>query len=221
MLPDFSPIFREYEELRDQATALFSRVASVHTAEVKCKTGCSDCCHALFDLSLIEAMYINQAFQDIFKHGPERSKIIEKASQTDRTLAKIKREMFKAEKAGESAETIMANIAKVRMPCPLLDDDCKCSLYEKRPITCRLYGIPLEIADKSHVCGISGFNQGKKYPAVKLLKIQAKLEDLSKKIADACESRFDLSEIYVPVSMALLTKYNEKFLGIGKDSGDD
>lgn len=221
MIPDLSPIFKEYEVLRTQADQLFDRLNSAYPQAVKCKAGCSDCCNALFDLSLVESMYINSAFQKKFKYGPERSAILEKASKIDRNLTKIKHNLYKAEKAGEPIESIIAKAGQIRMACPLLTDDGHCILYEDRPITCRLYGIPLEIGSKSHVCGLSDFAGGNSYPAVKLSRIQNKLEDLSKKIAQVCESRFDLTEVYVPLSMALLSRYDEAYLGIGKAVEED
>ena len=80
MIPDLTPIFQQYEALRAQADAVFSTVRNQFPQCVACKEGCSDCCHALFDLSLVEAMYINRAFQEHFGYGPERSAILERAS---------------------------------------------------------------------------------------------------------------------------------------------
>lgn len=221
MLPDLTNIFASYEKLRSEADALFQHVSAAYPQCATCHKGCSDCCHALFDLSLVEAMYINRAFLAAFPHGPERSKIMEKASEIDRKLTKAKRELFQAEKRGESAEEIMRMASQIRMPCPLLDENNQCLLYEARPITCRLYGVPIGIGPESHVCGFSGFNKGENYPTVQLGKIQGKLEDLSKQIGEAAQSRFELDEIYVPLSMALLTKYDDAYLGIGKAGGED
>lgn len=221
MIPDLSPIFQEYRQLRQQTDALFAHVHKNHAQCVKCAPGCSDCCHALFDLSLVEAMHINLAFQQAFGHGPQRSMIVDRAAKIDRALTKIKRELFHAERDGQSAEAIMTSVASQRMRCPLLGEDDHCLLYEERPITCRLYGIPLDIGGKSHVCGSSGFAAGENYPSVRLAKIQTKLEDLSRRIAETCGSRFELTDVYVPLSMALLTRYDEKYLGIGKAEEDD
>lgn len=221
MLPDLTDIFSRYEAIRREADALFSHVTGKYPAETACHKGCSDCCHALFDLSLVEAMYINRAFNDAFPHSRERSRILELASETDRKLTKAKRELYNAQKNGESAGEIMRRAAVLRMPCPLLSEDSQCALYEHRPITCRLYGIPLAIGEDSHVCGQSGFGCGQRYPTVQLGKVQGRLEELSREIARAVGSRFDLDEVYVPLSMALLTRYDDAYLGIGKAGAED
>lgn len=221
MEADLSPIFRRYESLAAQADALFQKVSRDNPGCVKCGPGCDDCCHALFDLSLVEAMYLNAAFTAAFKYGPERSRMLENASKIDRELTRLKRGMFRAEKDGAKPDEILAQAASLRMRCPLLDDAGKCSLYEARPITCRLYGIPLNIGGKSHVCGLSAFERGKTYPAVHMAAIQAKLEELGREIGRAVGSKFELSDVYVPISMALLTKYDDSWFGIGKNGEDD
>ena len=220
MIPDLSPIFSRYETLRAETDALFARVREAQPGCVTCKEGCSDCCHALFDLSLVEAMYLNRAFEAAFAHGPERSDILTRASESDRRLTRLKRELFRAEKDGESPEAIMAQAAQARLRCPLLDQEDRCLLYAARPITCRLYGVPTAIAGQGHVCGFSAFEKGKAYPTVHLDKIQARLEELSREVAETVESRFtELHE--VPLSMALLTRYDEAYLGIGPAKPED
>ena len=222
MIPDLSPIFSRYEVLRAEADALFARVREAQPDCVTCKEGCSDCCHALFDLSLVEAMYLNRAFEAAFAHGPERSDILARASESDRRLTRLKRELFRAEKDGEKPEAIMAQAAQARLRCPLLDREDRCLLYAARPITCRLYGVPTAIAGQGHVCGFSAFEKGRPYPSVHLDKIQARLEELSRDVAATVKSRFtELHEVYVPLSMALLTRYDEAYLGIGPARPED
>lgn len=214
MTPDFSPVFNKYEQLRNEVDAIFSRMADQFPQCVTCRPGCSDCCHALFDLSLVEAMYINRAFAENFSYGRERSQILENASEQDRQLTRLKRDLFRAEKNGESPDKIMDMAASARMRCPLLDGQDRCRLYEARPITCRLYGVPLEIGSKSHVCGFSDFAKGQAYPTVKLARIQERLDAMSAEIASLSGSSLDLKDIYVPLSMALLTSYDDAWFGI-------
>lgn len=216
MIPDLTPIFDRYDALAAEADALFAKVRADHPERVTCAEGCSDCCHALFDLSLVEAMRLNRAFEATVPHGRERSALLERAADIDRRTTRIKREMYRATKSGASPEDIMREAAAQRMPCPLLGADNMCALYAYRPITCRLYGVPLNIGGKGFVCGKTGFAGGGAFPAVHLDKIQGQLEALSRDIATAVGSRFnELHLVYVPVSMALLTKYDAQYLGIG------
>ena len=56
---DFTPYFKKYEELLKIADQVFERMAQQYPTNVECRTGCADCCHALFDLTIIEALYLN------------------------------------------------------------------------------------------------------------------------------------------------------------------
>lgn len=220
MTADLTPVFERYIKLRDDVDRIFASMQDRYPQCVACRPGCSDCCHALFDISLVEAMYINKAFAKTFEYGPKRSQILERASALDRKLTKMKREMFRAEKDGESPEKIMEIAATTRMACPLLDKDDKCVMYDDRPITCRLYGIPVDIGGKGYVCGFSNFAKGHDYPSVHMDKIQRRLEEMSAEIGSREGSKFDVADIYVPLSMALLTKYDAAYFGAG-DSGED
>ena len=218
MLQELAPIFARYEQLRATTDQLFQQVMQQFPTCIQCKPGCDSCCHALFDLSLVEAMYINAAFHKTFDYGPERSEILTKAAATDRKLTKIKRDLFQKEKQGVEQADIMQEVATLRMPCPLLSSENRCLLYQDRPITCRVYGMPTMINGKSHVCGLSQFDQGTNYPTLHLDKIQARLEALSHDIATTLKSRFtELDQVYVPLSLALLTNYDAHYLGIGKE----
>ena len=216
MIPDLSAIFARYEALRHEADSLFARVRDQYPQCVACKEGCSDCCHALFDLSLVEAMYINQAFAEHFPYGPERSAVLQRAADLDRQATRLKRDLYRAEKDGEDPGVIMERAAQIKLRCPLLGQDDRCLLYAARPITCRVYGVPTAIAGQGHVCGFSAFAAGKAYPTIHLDKIQNRLEDLSLELAQTVQTRVtELHEVYVPLSMALLTRYDEAYLGIG------
>lgn len=216
MIPDLTPIFSQYEALRDQVDGACAKVRSAEAEHVACHEGCSDCCYALFDLSLVEAMYINHAFMAAFGYGRERSDILTRASEIDRRLARFKRNLFREEKSGVDFESLLREAAQTRMRCPLLSDDNLCVLYAARPITCRVYGIPTSIGGRGHVCGFSHFTKGGQYPTLKLDRVQLALARLSRAIGPAVGSRFDkLHDVYMPLSMALLTKFDNQFLGIG------
>ena len=215
--PRLDAVFESYEKLVAQADSLFGRVHDQFPQEVSCKAGCSDCCNAMFDLSLVEAMYINRKFHETYGFGAERSLILEAASDADRKAVRLKRHYFQLAKEGMSDAEIMHIAGQDRVRCPLLGDDDKCMLYKFRPITCRLYGVPTVIQGKAHVCGKCAFHPGKPYPTVQLDRIQDRLADMSREIATIIGSRFrELHTVYVPLSMALLNKYDDAYLGVGE-----
>ena len=215
-LPDLTPFFERYEQHAREADALFERIRSEYPELVVCREQCSSCCHALFDLSLVEALYLNAEFQKRMPMGNERAAILDEADRADRQAARIKRKIFKESKDGRESNAILSDVAALSLRCPLLGKDDRCILYEVRPITCRLYGVPTAIGGKSHTCGKTGFKQGEKYPTVALDKMQHRLTALSEELAAFIGTAYsELSAMYVPVSSALLTEYDAAYLGIG------
>lgn len=218
---DLEPYFEKYRSLVQQVDAVFKQVQEEYGECVACKVGCSDCCHALFDLTLIEAMFIKNQFDKVIPEQ-DRQKILERANVADRKVYKLKREASKAHQEGKPENQILEEMAEQRIRCPLLGDGEKCEMYASRPITCRLYGIPTAIGGEARTCGLSKFEEGKQYPTVKLENIQHRLYEISFELAQEIKSRYPkLAEVLVPLSMALLTDYNDEYLGTGQGGQKD
>ena len=214
---DFTPYFKKYEALVSKADEAFDRVKQAHAECVKCEEKCADCCHALFDLTLIEALYINHKFNEKIK-GIKKADLLEKANQADRRVHKLKRRAYKELQAGKSEDEILADLARERLRCPLLNEADLCDLYENRPLTCRFYGIPTAIGGEGHTCGKSGFEKGEQYPTVNLDAVNNQLQQISAELIRDLKSRYvKLSDMLVPLSMALLSVYDEDYLGVGEE----
>lgn len=214
---DFNPFFKAYEEIVITVDSAFSTVQKKYGDCVKCKVGCADCCYALFDLTLIEAIFVNHHFNRIYS-GKEREHLLEIANRYDRKVVKIKRQAQKDRESGKDETEILTELALQRLKCPLLDDQDRCQLYEFRPITCRLYGVPTSIAGMGHTCGLSGFQEGTPYPTVNMDAIHRRLYTVSAELVEAIQSKYSrLAEMLVPLSMALLTDYDDTFMGIRAD----
>ena len=215
-MPDLTPFFDRYEQLAREADALFAHVRGQFPEEVVCREGCSSCCHALFDLTLVEALYLNNRFAAQAIDPVARFAILDRAGKVDRAITKIKRKAFKDSRAGKDSNAILREMAGLSVRCPLLGDDERCIMYEDRPVTCRLYGAPTSIGGKGHTCGKTGFIQGRVYPTVALDKVQARLASLSRELAEGIGTAYDeLHTMLVPVSSALIATYDDAYLGIG------
>ncbi|PID73898.1 MAG: hypothetical protein CSB33_01425 [Desulfobacterales bacterium] len=223
MKEEFTQFIQKYEDLAATVDQVFEKVRSQYQREVVCKNGCSDCCHALFDLTLIEAIYINMKFREKFQEEPERrEEILELANKADRLAYKIKKDAMKSVVRGRPEGEVLEDLAAKKIRCPLLEADETCLLYQDRPITCRLYGIPTAIGGKGHTCGLSGFEKGQPYPTVNVDAIHQKLIHISAELTQSIGSRHArLPEVLVPLSMALLTEYDEEYLGVRDPAADD
>lgn len=214
---DFSPFFKRYEALAAQAETVFNKIREDHPECVKCGRECSDCCNALFDVTFIEALYINHKFNVAFE-GKMLEALLERANTSDRRIHRIKRDAVKALQAGKEENEILAEMAEYRVPCPLLNENNLCDLYEYRPITCRLYGVPTAIGGQGHTCGLTAFEQGKAYPTVNLDAIQNRLYEISHELVAALGSQHvKMGDMLVPLSMALITVFDDAYLGVDAD----
>jgi Fe-S-cluster containining protein len=211
---DFSDIFADYEALTRSVDEVFQRIKAQYPEQVKCTEGCSDCCHAIFDLSLVEAMYVNARFNELFE-GLDRDRLHARADEAERKQHKIIRQFHKKRLEEEVAsEEALQELARQRVRCPLLTDEHRCEMYAHRPVTCRLYGVPMAIGGQSRTCGKTGFEQGGEYPTVMLEKIQDKLVELSSRIAERVNTKYaGLPTHFVPLGAALMTTYDENYLG--------
>ncbi len=217
MALDLKEHFVKYEALVQMVDAVFDRVKKEYPKEVFCREKCSDCCYAIFDLTLIEALYLKDKVLKKFK-GKEKNDLIEIADKTDRALTKMKREAYKQVKNGADELEIVGKMSQERVRCPLLGENNLCLMYEFRPITCRVYGIPTSTAGVSHICGRTNFKQGEPYPTLNMDKIYTQLQLLSAELVkDIKTDKIKMHEMLIPVSMAIVTDFNEEYLGVKKD----
>ncbi len=214
---DFTQHFAKYEKFLQQLDSIFERMQKDYPQEITCRQGCTDCCYALFDLHLVEALYLNHKFGILGQD--ERDRILIDADKADRKVHKLKKDMARASsKEGRDNEELLSKVSRERLRCPLLRDDDKCALYECRPATCRLYGLPLDIEGETHTCGKTGFVTGEKYPTVKMRNVHQNLARMSQELAADIGSKYkQLHTMLLPVSTALLTEFDSEYLGIKKD----
>jgi len=217
MALDLKEHFVKYEALVQMVDAVFDRVKKEYPKEVFCREKCSDCCYAIFDLTLIEALYLKDKILKRFT-GKEKNDLMEIADKTDRVLTKMKRDAYKAVKNGADQLEIVGKMSQERVRCPLLGEDNLCDMYDHRPITCRVYGIPTSTSGVSHICGRTNFKQGDAYPTLNMDKIYTQLQLLSAQLVkDINTEKIKMHELLIPVSMAIVTDFNEEYLGVRKD----
>jgi Fe-S-cluster containining protein len=209
---NFAKTFSQYETLVSEMDKIFKAMQEAHKECVRCKSYCCDCCYAVFDVTLIESFYINYHFNNALARR-ERRAILKRAERADRQYYQIKQKLKKMYiQQGKSPEDVFSRLAEERVPCPLLNDKKLCDLYEWRPITCRVYGIPTSIGGVTHICKESRFKEGTAYPTVNLDNMNDRLFQLSEELLrEMGSTRSKIHMSLVPVSAALMTTYDEKY----------
>lgn len=198
---NISQVFHSYELLVDKADSVFRKMEEAHGSCIKCKRHCSDCCHAVFGLFLIEAASLQEHFSQL--DNDKRHAALLKCNQADRDLKRLETRL----RAHEDDPQMRAYVlARERIRCPLLNDNQDCLLYPYRPITCRVYGIPIKIKGKARACGKARFKKGESYPAFDLDSVYRDLFILSKELLNSAgKEDSERASLLISVSKAIRT----------------
>ena len=105
----------EYEQLARKVDAFFERVIGAYGADMRCASGCSECCGHHLTVSVVEAEAI--------------ARFLAAAGEERRA-----RLAARAESLGDGSG-----------PCPALAEDGRCEIYDARPLVCRSHGAPLRV----------------------------------------------------------------------------
>ncbi len=202
-----APFFHNYELLVDKAEAAFHSVKEKHSDCVKCELHCSDCCNAVFGVFLVEALYIREHFEQIKEE--QKQDAIKRAKKTEQAIEELQKKLKTFEDdPGMQAYTL----ARERIRCPLLDDNDECVLYQKRPITCRVYGIPTKIHGKTRACGKATFKNGETYPILDLDGVYRDMYILSRDILEEAKVKSkdeDKASLLISISKVIRTSTDD------------
>ncbi|MBW4056238.1 MAG: YkgJ family cysteine cluster protein [Proteobacteria bacterium] len=132
-----------YGLLLGEVDAWFRQCLELHPELIACQHGCSECCRGLFDITLLDALYLRRGFDKL----PERQKteIAQAATQRLELLARVNPEFSEPWLLNGIPESDWDALMPEDddTPCLLLSKTGGCLVYEYRPMTCRLNGIPL------------------------------------------------------------------------------
>lgn len=138
-----SDLLNPYRELLREVDAWFCRCSLATGEQIACQRGCSACCRGLFDITLLDAFLVKDGFKRLSHEQQERS----------RRLAWQRLEAARRDKPDFDAPYLLNLYPEDEWdllmpdddetPCPLLGGDGFCTIYDSRPMTCRLHGIPM------------------------------------------------------------------------------
>jgi len=140
---DLKSILSKYAILLAQVDDWYNRCQSEYPDEIRCSMGCSECCRSLFDITLVDAIFLKSGFDRLPDHVKE--KVILKAETRLKGLKSLWPELTSPyllnHRPEEEWKELMPDDDET--PCVLMGDDGCCLVYQYRPMTCRLHGIPL------------------------------------------------------------------------------
>lgn len=136
--PTYLPLLTQLD--RWQATA-----QTRHPGVVPCRSGCTACCHGPFDISVADAALVAVAVNQL--EPGLRAGVIARAEAQLTAMKRLE--------PSWSAPYEIAAIGEARfdrlsdeladLPCPALDADGACTIYQHRPFVCRVMGVGMVI----------------------------------------------------------------------------
>ena len=136
-------ILKRHEALLARVGDWFARSMALYPEKIACVSGCSSCCRALFDITLLDAYYLKVGFDAL----PEKTRegVLVKCRERLRSMRldwpEFDLPYLLNYRPEEEWETLMPE--EDETSCVLLGEDGRCLVYGSRPMTCRLHGIPL------------------------------------------------------------------------------
>ncbi|MEO8209029.1 MAG: YkgJ family cysteine cluster protein [bacterium] len=119
---------KKYIDITNLIQNEFERNVSKYGDKIKCRKGCSKCCSQIFKITFVDSFVIKKYMNSLSIE--ERNYLKEKAKKY---LGEINSELFKNEDF----------FSKPKLPCPALNENGECMIYEARPVICRRFGPPI------------------------------------------------------------------------------
>ena len=136
-------ILKRHKELLAQVDAWFAGSMVLYPDRISCRSGCSACCRSLFDITLLDAYYLKSGF-DALPAG-QREAVLNKCRERLHLMRQHWPEFDHPyvlnHRPEQEWDPLMPE--EDETPCVLVGEDGRCLVYENRPMTCRLHGIPL------------------------------------------------------------------------------
>jgi Fe-S-cluster containining protein len=122
----------------------FERAKAALGDNLPCSRGCSHCCVGLFPVTILDWQEIQRGLHAI--PSEQRRAIEERAVRQARMIEvsapQLVRHQFIDEWPDRDTDMLVERFRE--LPCPGLEADGSCGLYEFRPLACRSMGIPVE-----------------------------------------------------------------------------
>lgn len=132
-----------YGVLLSEVDGWFQGCLEHHPDLIACRNGCSECCRGLFDITLLDAMFLKRGFDGLSEQC--KAEITSAATRRLKALTQLNPAFVEPWLLNgipeDDWDVLMPE--EDETPCLLLSGQGECLLYDYRPMTCRLNGIPL------------------------------------------------------------------------------
>jgi Fe-S-cluster containining protein len=136
----------DYPELLARLHAWQQDVRERFPGVVPCRSGCSACCHGPFDISAADTVVVREGVASL--PYPVRAAVEQRARMQVGRMARMEPGFEFPWDVSRMAESRLDALgdAQAGEPCPALDSEGRCLIYERRPMICRMMGLGMRTA---------------------------------------------------------------------------
>lgn len=128
--------------LFEKTARWFDRAHAALLGTLPCTQGCAHCCIGLFPVTTLDRQEIQRGLRTL--SSEHRKRIERTAAEQISTLAvaapRLRTNRFIDQWAEKDIDRLIERFDT--WPCPALEQDGRCGLYEFRPLVCRSMGVP-------------------------------------------------------------------------------
>lgn len=200
-------VFDRFRFIANLTEKEFDRNFNLYPGQMQCRKGCFLCCSQMFRITLIDAAIVSKAVK---KLDPE---ILKKMQDKARLYLKKKDEMIheRAKDMDLDYDSDEISTIGLRLPCPALDENGACGIYESRPIVCRKFGMPIydpKKPDELQTCELN-FNEAKEIDADELIENQMKIYNYWMELKTEVNETLNPDRKATTIAEAILFDYEE------------
>src|SRR5215813_697080 len=150
-LPSPAPLYQKTEHW-------FQRASAALLGEVPCRPGCTGCCIGPFPITLLDIHTLQQGLAGLSmaeRHRIEQ-RALEQTAAMEAAFPQLTRTGLLDKWSDQEIDRLITKFHD--RPCPALEADGRCGLYDYRPLACRSMGIPTEDLGLTHgACEVQTF----------------------------------------------------------------
>lgn len=125
---NISSLTKKYIDLTDLIQKEFDRNVDKYGDKIKCRKGCSQCCTQIFRITQFDADVIKNHLNTV-------------NTEFKNSLKKKAEDYLRKTTTGDLKAVDF--FSEPTLPCPALNQDGACMIYEARPVICRRFGPPV------------------------------------------------------------------------------
>jgi len=149
--PDPVPLYRKTDHWFQRATAAL-------LGKVPCRLGCTSCCIGPFPITLLDVQTLQQGLAGLppdHRHRIEQ-RAIGQTTQMETAFPQLTHTDLLDTWSDQEIDRLVTKFHD--QPCPALEADGRCGIYDHRPLVCRSMGIPIEDRGLTHgACEVQTF----------------------------------------------------------------